>query len=82
MGIVFSLIGIVSSLAAGFWAVHIGDAKICAWVCLAADTLFLAWWIFIIKASWVRVPAFAYAERLLESTENLSRPRKTSADKE
>ena len=81
MGIMFSLLGVVASFAAGCWAVHIGDSKIYPWVCLAAEALFLFWWVFTIKASWVKVPAFAYAERLLESTENLTRSTKAGATK-
>jgi hypothetical protein len=81
MGTVFSLLGLIASCAASFWTVHIGDPKIYPWVCLAAEALFLVWWVFTIKASWVKVPAFAYAERLLESTENFAHSKKTGADK-
>ena len=80
MGIMFSLLGLIASSAAGVWTVRIGDPKIYPWVCLAAEVLFLVWWVFTIKASWVKVPAFAYAERLLESTENLANSRKTGAN--
>jgi hypothetical protein len=52
-----------------------------SWICLAADLMFLAWWIFVIKPAWVSVPAVAYAERLLESIENIPQSRKGSAEK-
>lgn len=79
MGIMFSLIGLISSGAAGYWTVHLGDRKLYPWVCLAAEMLFLVWWIFTIKGSWVKVPAFAYAERLLESLENLTYSKKAAS---
>jgi hypothetical protein len=82
MGITFSLLGLVASCAAGCWTVHVGEQKMYPWVCLAAEALFLVWWIFTIKASWVKVPAFAYAERLLESTENLTHSRGAGMGKE
>lgn len=82
MGIILALLGLIASCAAGIWSVHAGDPKIYPWVCAAVDITFLFWWLFTIKASWVKVPAFAYADRLLESTENLTRSRKASAEKE
>jgi hypothetical protein len=82
MGISVALFGSITCLAAGTWAVHIGDSKVYPWVCLAADALFAAWWIFTINSAWVKVPAFAYAERLLESTENLARAKKNSPTEE
>lgn len=71
MGILFSFLGACACLAAGLWNLHVGEQKIYPWVCLAAEILFLAWWVTTIKADWIKVPAFSYAERLLESTENL-----------
>jgi len=74
-GIIITFFGMVVSCAAGVWDVHSGAPRIAPWVCTAADALFLYWWVFTIKADWVRVPAFAYAERLFETTETLSRPK-------
>lgn len=34
-------------------------------------TTLLAFWTFIINRSWVKIPAFAYAKRLLESIDQL-----------
>ena len=82
MGLISSLLGSVVCLAAGLWNAHVADSKIFPWVCLATDLMFLAWWIFTIKPDWVKVPAFAYAERLLESTENLTHSRKAGMGKE
>ena len=81
MGLIFTLLGSVACLAAGLWNTHVGDPKIYPWVCLAADLVFLAWWIFTIKPAWVKVPAFAYAERLLESIENVPQSRGTRSAK-
>jgi hypothetical protein len=80
-GIVFASVGLVSGLAAGIWFVHSGDAKIQPWICAGASLLFLMWWISTIRSEWVRVPGFAYAERLLESTENLVRTKKSEEGK-
>ncbi len=81
MGLTFSLLGSGACLAAGLWNTYTGDPKIYSWVCLAADIVFLVWWVFVITPAWVRVPASAYAERLLESIENIPQPRKASAEK-
>ncbi len=75
-GVMVTLLGIVVSGGAGIWFVHSGDPKIAPWVCTAANALLLYWWIFTIKPAWVKIPAFAYAERLFESTENAPRARK------
>jgi hypothetical protein len=76
MGIVLSGLGAAAAVAASLWNVHSGTPKVFPWVCFSADTLFLVWWIVFIRANRVKVPSFAYAERLLECTENLSPSRK------
>jgi hypothetical protein len=81
MGLILSGLGSGACLAAGLWNAHTGDVKMYSWICLAADLMFLAWWIFVIKPAWVSVPAVAYAERLLESIENIPQSRKGSAEK-
>jgi hypothetical protein len=80
MGLGFCLLGSAACLAAGLWNAHVGDSKVYPWVCLAADLMFLVWWIFTINPAWVKVPAFAYAERLLESVENISLRKNTAAE--
>jgi len=40
-------------------------------ICLLGNFILCLIWLFIIKPSWVKIVADAYAERLLESTENL-----------
>ncbi len=81
-GIVVAALGLAASISAGVWFVHMSDPKIAPWVCVASNVMFLIWWIFVIKPEWVKIPAFAYAERLFESTENLTRSRKVTSEKE
>lgn len=69
-GIIVAALGFIASCAAGVWLLHISDPQIRPWVCVAASTMFLILWIFVVKSDWVRIPAFAYAERLFESTES------------
>ena len=76
IGIIVDVLGVIASCAAGVWFVHTGDPKITPWVCAAANTIFLFLWIFTVKSEWVKIPAFAYAERLFESTEQPSRTKK------
>jgi hypothetical protein len=68
-GIILAIFGFMASIATAFWFIHSGTPKIAPWVCSAINLFFLFWWIFVIKSEWVKVPAFAYAERLFESTE-------------
>lgn len=72
-GIFFSVLGVIASVFAGIWFIHSSNPQITPWVCAAVNAMFLFWWLFTIKSSWVKIPAFAYAERLLESTENPTR---------
>ena len=73
MGIVVTIFGLITSALSGAWFIYAGDPQIRPWVCMAVNLLFLFWWIFIIKSAWVKIPAFAYAERLFESTEYKTR---------
>jgi len=34
--------------------------------------MFLVFWVFLVNRSWVRIPAFAYAHRLLETTDSVT----------
>jgi hypothetical protein len=76
-GIAFSALGIGLSSCAGVWFIHSGKDSVAPWVCCGIDALLLFWWLFTIRADWVRIPAFAYATRLFESVE--SRPRSKTA---
>jgi hypothetical protein len=79
MAVTIGFLSVLTTLAAGVWLVHVSDFQIRPWACLAVNGLFLFWWVFTVKPQWVRIPAFAYAERLFESTESASRSRKESA---
>lgn len=68
-GIIMSVLGIVGSGAAWFW--KSGISQMAPLVCATASAAFLIWWLTTVKPSWVKQPAFAYAERLLESSEKL-----------
>jgi hypothetical protein len=73
VGIVISLAGTIASSAAGFWFVHCGRPQILPWFCAAISLFLFIGWVSVVRASWVKVPAFAYAERLLESTDKVTR---------
>jgi hypothetical protein len=77
-GIIFSMLGIALCCCAGVWYVHTGRSNIAPWVCAGVDALLLFWWIFTINANWVKIPAFAYAERLFESVEMKGRTKLTT----
>lgn len=78
-GIIIAFLGMATSCAAAVWYIHSGTPKIAPWVCTAADALFLYWWVFTITPDWVKVPAFAYAERLFETTETPARQKTTKS---
>ncbi|SRR6266567_225761 len=73
LGIVVSVLGTVTSAGAGVWSPNLGKSFLTPWVCTAVCLSFLAWWVTAVKSAWVKVPAFAYAERLFESTEKVVR---------
>lgn len=40
-------------------------------ICFTIDFVFLVLWLFVFTRSWVRIPALAYSERLLEAVDQL-----------
>jgi len=70
-GGVLSLAGLVASVVAGI--VHSVDEwpPALAVVATVLNGLMLAWWLLRINSDWVRLAAFAYAERLLASCDVL-----------
>jgi hypothetical protein len=78
IGIFIAGVGLVASAGAS-----IGDRgheiRFVAWACVALNSVFLLGWVTRVTADWVKVPAFAYAERLLEAVESLSRAKAVSA---
>lgn len=81
VGVGAAIAGIAASVAAGIYFAGGGKVLILPWVCAAIGFLMLLSWIFIFTGAWVKVPAFAYSERLLESTEPKSQTRKPKATK-
>lgn len=71
LGIGASSLGVLASTGAGIWFLRNATLQPMPWVCAGICATFLFWWAFVVKSSWVKVPAFAYAERLLESVEKL-----------
>ena len=60
-GVATSLLGFAACVAAGL---HYRSTT--PWFLAIACLAFLARWVFTIRPDWVRIPAVAYAERLLE----------------
>ena len=81
IGIGAALAGIVASIAAGIYFTGGAKVLVLPWACAAISFLMLLSWIFIFTSVWVKVPAFAYTERLLESSEPQTQTRKPRAAK-
>ena len=69
---------IVDSTAGG-WCDYHGSPQAMLGVYAAVSLCLLLVWLMYVKPGWVRVPASAYAERLLESTELLPSKRSRPA---
>lgn len=80
IGIFISASSLIISCAGGVWFIHVGDPQIRPWACAATTVAILALWSFVVKSEWVKIPAFAYAERLFESTENTTRSKKEAVE--
>jgi hypothetical protein len=74
-GMVIATLSLIFSISTAIWFIHIGDPKIMPWICSAAISMFLYWWITVVNPAWVRQSANAYAERLFESVETSSATR-------
>ncbi len=74
IGIIVALLGTILSGYAGIRFILMDEGYtfyLIPFVCSAINILFLILWIFKIKSSWVKTSASAYAQRLLETTDNL-----------
>jgi len=78
IGIVAAIIGIAASAACGFYT--IAKVQALPWGCCIINILILFAWVFIVTKTWVKPPALAYAERLLESCD-ADTPKKTTVTK-
>lgn len=79
IGILFSVVGFATGIAAALTFARTQDLQILAWACSAINALFLLGWTTRVNAEWVKVPAFAYADRLFETIETLSRAKAKTA---
>jgi hypothetical protein len=79
VAILVALLGLLTSCASGWWLLQSGKAELRPWFCAAICATFLIAWAAILNGDWVKVPAVAYAERLLESTERISKSTRTGA---
>lgn len=79
-GLAVALIACALSCLSGYRHFHSENPLLAPWACSAICAAFILWWLFVVKAEWVRIPAFAYAERLLESIENLGRARSATSE--
>lgn len=70
-GVGLSIVGLVASVGAAIAKSVDGWPPALAVVASALNGLMLVWWILRINPDWVRLAAFAYAERLLASCEVL-----------
>jgi hypothetical protein len=71
IGLSFALVGTLVCVLAGLMPPASKSPNFMAWTLAVTCAAFLAFWIFAVRPSLVRVPAVAYAERLLESSEDI-----------
>jgi hypothetical protein len=73
LGMAISLISVFSLLILIFLDYFINNVSVppVVFVCGAIIIFYLLMWAFLINPNWVKVAAYAYAERLLSSCENL-----------
>ena len=65
LAISIAIIGTGAAAASG--VISTDQAKTIAWACAGVNILILYWWVFVVTPTWVKQPAMAYANRLLES---------------
>ena len=73
-GLGLSALALLSSIIAAIIHTNAGRPPAVAYVGTAVNGLMLVWWCLRINVNWVRVPAFAYAERLLSTCDTLRPP--------
>ena len=81
LGVFTSIIGALVALAAGWSKFSTGGEHLEAWVYAVINGFILCLWLFIVTKDWVKIPAFAYAERLLESSAEIETPKGTKRQK-
>ena len=72
IGICTALLGVALTASAGIWFyMHNKAVSPYMAVCLGVNISSLFLWVLVIKPSWVKTSAFAYARRLLEAIEEI-----------
>lgn len=71
VGLFIAALAVIASGSSAVILTNAGGISPFAWTCTAINALLLALWIFRFNSTWVRLPAFAYAERLLETCEGI-----------
>jgi hypothetical protein len=74
VGITLSVAGMVLSAIATALAIRAGTAVGISWTCVALCVLFFYIWVFCVRPSLIRTPAFGYANRLMECIELVCTP--------
>lgn len=72
LGIALCILGLISSVTSSLHNAWLSRVDYLPLGCLAMCIFLMYKWLFTVNSEWVRVPAFAYAHRLLESLEQLS----------
>lgn len=70
-GLTLSVVALIGSIAAAIVRFESSQSLAIGAVASVINGLMLAWWIMRINPEWVRIPAFAYAERLMSACESL-----------
>jgi hypothetical protein len=82
IGLIIALLGTAACVTAAFMPAVSKAPPFMAWILAVICAMFLICWIFMVRPKLVRVPAVAYAERLLESSETLAAARTTKPKKQ
>ncbi len=73
--IAIAVIGSVACVGAGVWMTTKGNTSSSQYLLGAATSLWLTWLVVRVNYDWIKLAAYAYAERLLESIETLKEAR-------
>jgi len=79
IGITTAIIGTTASAACGFYTNS--NVQALPWGCCLINLIILSTWVAIVTQAWVKPPALAYAERLLESCDADVPTKKTKVKK-
>lgn len=73
-GIGVSALAVIGAIVAAIINTERGRPPALATAATVVNGLMLVWWIFRINVDWIRIPAFAYAERLISACDILRPP--------